>query len=83
MTLARESIIENNGNRGSKLSIHALTLQVVLVSQVLQGHLVPRVLLGLKVNMKMDRRSLADCLGVNKHSSLPVSLVLHCSHEKS
>lgn len=45
----------------SVLSISALFLQVLLVSQVLQGHLVLQVLLALKVNM--DRENLADCLG--------------------
>lgn len=67
----------------SIVSIHVLILQVRLVSQVLQGHLVPQVLLALKVNKKMDRESLADWLGVDEYSSLPVSLVLHCSNQKS
>jgi len=47
MTLART---ENNGR-------YVLILQVL---QVLQGHLVPQVLLALKVNIKIDRESLAD-----------------------
>lgn len=67
----------------STVSIHTLILQVLLVSQVLQGHPVPQVLLALKVNKKMDGESLADWLGVNEHCSLPVSLVLHCSNQKS
>lgn len=33
--------------------------------------------------MKMDRESLADWLGVNENSSLPASLVLHCSNQKN
>lgn len=68
----------------SVLSISALFLQVLLVSQVLQGHLVLQVLLALKVNM--DRENLADCLGAlwggNEHSSLPVSLILHFINQK-
>lgn len=38
-------------------SIYVLILQVL---QVLLGHLVPQVLLALKVNIKIDRESLTD-----------------------
>lgn len=65
------------------LFIYIFILQVVLVNQVLQGLLVPQVLLVLKVNTEMGRESLANWLGVNEHSSLPVSLVLLCSNQKS
>lgn len=67
----------------STVSSHALILQVSLVSQVLQDHLVPQALLALKVTMKMDRPSLEGWLGANEHTSLPFSLMLHCSNQKS
>lgn len=57
--------------------IHTFILQVLLVNQ---GLLVLQVLLVLKVNTEMGR---VNWLGVNEHSSLPISLVLLCSNQKS